>query len=130
MYKGTVTFSARIKGDGLTFPSCEFNPGEPGVDKVVIECRNGDEILSTVYLASVATHEEGKAIAVKVHNVVLDRISFHHNIAIEDGQITGTEFSELNPPAGAHLAADAWTYGTVGCSGKRSIRGRVSILLV
>jgi len=54
MYTGTVTFSARIKGNGLTFSLCEFNPRKPGVDKVEIEGRNGDqngnEILSTVYL--------------------------------------------------------------------------------
>ncbi len=37
MFKGTVTFCATIKGNGLTFPLVEFNPHEPGIDKVEIE---------------------------------------------------------------------------------------------
>jgi hypothetical protein len=41
IFKGTVNFRARIKGDGLMFPSFEFNPNEPGVDKVEIEGRVG-----------------------------------------------------------------------------------------
>jgi hypothetical protein len=54
MFKVTVKFRARIKGNGLTFPLLEFNPDKPGVDKVEIEGPTGDEILSTVHLASVA----------------------------------------------------------------------------
>lgn len=114
MFRGTVTFRAQIKGDGLTFPLCEFNPGEAGVDKVEIESRNGDEILSTVHLASMATQEDGKAIATKVHTTALNRISFHHNIAIENGQISGTEFSPLDPPSGSHLYAEVGSYAYVG----------------
>lgn len=104
MYKGTVTFSAHIKGNGLTFPLFEFNPGEPGVDKVEIEGlngdRNGNEILSTVHLASVATREAGKALAMKVNTAALNRISFLHSIAIENDKITGGQLVLLNPPPG------------------------------
>jgi hypothetical protein len=28
MFKGTVSFRARIKGNGLSFPLCDFNPNE------------------------------------------------------------------------------------------------------
>jgi hypothetical protein len=86
MFKGTVTFCARIKGNGLTFPLFEFNPNEPGVDKFEINGPNGDEILSTVYLVAVTTPEDGKTVAMKVHTTALNRISFFHNIAIENGQ--------------------------------------------
>lgn len=32
MLKGTVSFRAEIKGNGLTFPRVAWNPKEPGVD--------------------------------------------------------------------------------------------------
>jgi hypothetical protein len=97
MFKGTVTFRARIKGNGLTVPLCEFNPNEPGVETVEVESPNGDEFLSTVHLASVATPEDGKAIATKVNTAALNRISFFHRIAIEDSHNTSAQFSPLNP---------------------------------
>jgi hypothetical protein len=97
MFKGTVKFRARIKGNGLTFPLLEFNPNESGVGKVEIEGPNGDEIQSTVHLDSVATIEEGKTIATKVHTAALNRISFFHGVAIENGQMTDSDFSPVNP---------------------------------
>jgi hypothetical protein len=104
MYQGTVTFSAHIKGNGLTFSLCEFNPREPGVEKVELEGRNGDqngnEILSTVYLASVATREAGTALATKVNTAALNRISFLHSIVIENHTITGGQLVLVNPPPG------------------------------
>ena len=66
MYNGTVTFRAVITSNGLKFPSCEFHPNEPGVEKVLIESPSGYEILSTVHLTNVATEEVGRAIATKV----------------------------------------------------------------
>lgn len=102
MLRGTVTFRARIRGDGLTFPLCEFDPGQAGVDKVEIEGRNGDKIMRIVHLGSVATKEEGEAIATKVHTAALNRISFHHDIIIENGRISGTAFSPLSPPSDSH----------------------------
>jgi hypothetical protein len=117
MFKGTVKFSTRIKGNGLTFPLFEFNPNEGGVDKVEVEGRNGDEILSTVYLASVATHEEGRAISAKVNMAALDRICFFHGIAIEKCQITGDQFSPLDTQPGVlHVAAGS--YAIVGSAAK------------
>lgn len=105
MFKGTVTFRARIKGGGLTFPLVEFNPNEPNVDKVEIEGPNGDEIHTTVHLASVASHDEGKALATKVNTAALNRISFYHNMAIENARSAGDQFSLLNPQPGAHMFA-------------------------
>jgi hypothetical protein len=105
MFKGTVTFRARIKGNGLTVPLCEFYPNEPGVDRVDIEGPHGDEILSTVHIASVATPEDGKAIAAKVNTAALNRIAFFHNLAIEDGQSTGAQFFPLNPEPGVLAVA-------------------------
>jgi hypothetical protein len=63
----------------------EFNPNEPGVDKVAIEGRpNGDEIHLTVHFASVASRDDAKQLATKVYTVALNRIAFHHGIVIED----------------------------------------------
>jgi hypothetical protein len=118
MFKGTVTFCARIKGNGLTFPLCEFNHGEPGVDKVALIGWNGDEILSTVYLASVETREAGKSLATKVNTAALNRISFLHSIAIENDKIAGSQFSPLDPPfevqVDAQVHPDTGDYVYVG----------------
>lgn len=100
MLKGTVNFNAMIKGSGLTFPLVEFNPNEPGVDKVEIEGPKGDDIQTTVYLAFVLSREEGRALAAKVNTAALNRISFNHNIAIENARLRGAQFSSLNPQPG------------------------------
>jgi len=103
MYKGTVTFRAVITSNGLKFPSCEFHPNEPGVEKVLIESPSGYEILSTVHLTNVATEEVGRAIATKVIIAALDRISFGYSSAVEKSQITSSHFAPVNPPPGANI---------------------------
>ncbi len=54
MFKGTVNFRARVKGNGLTLPLFDFNPNEPRVERVEVETPNGGRILTTVHMASVA----------------------------------------------------------------------------
>ncbi len=66
MYKGSVDFVAKIKGNGLTFPHFEFNPHELGVDKVEIEGLDGDVIRSTVHLTTVKSREAGISLATEV----------------------------------------------------------------
>jgi hypothetical protein len=100
MFKGTVKFRARIKGNGLTFPLLDFNPNEAGVEKVEVEGRSGGEIESTVHLSSVDTHEAGKTIAAKVNMATLNRISFFHNVAIDEAKSTGDQFTPLHPQPG------------------------------
>jgi hypothetical protein len=108
MFKGTVTFMAKIKGNGLKFPLVEFNPRETGVDKVEIEGPNGDEIHTTVHLICVASQDQGRNPAKKVNTAALNRISFNYNIAIENDRNTGDQFSIVNPEPGifAVMAAD------------------------
>jgi hypothetical protein len=103
MFKGTVSFIARFKGNGLTFPAVEFDPSEPGVEKVEIERPNGEELLSTVHLRSVATPDEGRAIAAKVITTALDRITFRYLATIETARISGDSISPINPQPGGTL---------------------------
>ena len=103
MYVGTVTFRAVITSNGLKFPSCEFNPNQASVEKVVIESQSGFEILSTVHLSGVVTERDGRAIANKVLTAVLDRIAFRYSLAIEDSQIVSSWFDPVNPPPGAEV---------------------------
>jgi hypothetical protein len=105
MFTGSVRFGARIKGNGLSFPMAAFNPNEAGVDKVEIEAANGSEIVTTVYLSSVASREEGRALATRVNTAALDRIGFVHGVAIENAQMTGNQLTLLNPPPGVLEAA-------------------------
>lgn len=114
MLKGTVSFSAQIRGDGLTVRLFEFTSPEQGVEKVEIEGSNGNEILCTVHLTSVPNRENGMSIATQVTTDALNRISYFHDIAIENPRIKSTEFVKLKPPSDAHLEVDVGDYGYVG----------------
>ena len=114
MYIGTVTFRAVITSNGLKFPSCEFNPNQASVEKVVIESQSGFEILSTVHLSGVATERVGRAIANKVLTAVLDRIAFRYSLAIEDSQIVSSWFDPVNPPPGAQVQPHSGELAIIG----------------
>jgi hypothetical protein len=114
MYIGTVTFRAVITSNGLKFPSCEFNPNQANVEKVVIESQSGFEILSTVHLSGVATERVGRAIANKVLTAVLDRIAFRYSLAIEDSQIVSSWFDPVNPPPGAEVQPHSGELAIIG----------------
>ncbi len=114
MFKGTVSFRARIIGHGLKFPLCEFKPPEPSVDKIGVESKDGHEILSTVHLSSIPTREEGIAMATTLNTATLDRITFFYDSAIEGGQITGAQFSPVNPPPGQGLGVEVGDYLHLG----------------
>jgi hypothetical protein len=103
MFIGTVTFRAVITNHGLKFPSCEFNPNQASVEKVVIESQSGYEILSTVHLDGVASETDGRALANKVLTAVLDRIAFQYSLAIEDSQIVSSWFDYVSPCPGAEV---------------------------
>jgi hypothetical protein len=114
MYKGTVTFRAVITSNGLKFPSCEFNPKQASVEKIVIESQSGYEILSTVHLAGVATEGEGRALASKVLTAVLDRIAFRYSLAIEDSQIVSSWFDSVIPLPGAQVQPHSGELASIG----------------
>jgi hypothetical protein len=101
MFEATVTFRTRIKsieGNVKAFPVIEFTPNEPGVGKVTIEAPNGDEIRATVYLPSVASHDDGRARATTVYMDALNRIVFNHDLAIEDTRCMNVELKgAINP---------------------------------
>jgi len=104
MLRGIVKFRARIVDQerALTFPSFEFYPTEPGVEKVEIEGPKDNEILSIVHLFGLEDAEDGIAIATKVHTAALDRICFFHDIAIENGRFEH-EFSPTDNPHGLRI---------------------------
>jgi hypothetical protein len=115
MYRGSVDFIAEIKGNGLTFPHFDFNPHEPGVDKVEIEGLDGDVIRSTVHLGTVQSREAGISHATEVNTAALNRIAFSENIAIENARVKGDDFVSLDVQPGAHvLVAGAGGYLLTG----------------
>ena len=104
MFRGTVKLRARIKGEGVQFDACEFNTNIRGVDTITVASQEGREIIATVCFAEVATEADGKSVANTITSVALDRLSFRYNIAIDDAEITGSQFSERSPSAGSgHL---------------------------
>jgi len=118
MLRGIVKFRARIvhPDKGITFPVVEFNPNEAGVGNAEIEGPNGTEILTTVHLTAVDNHDQGIGVATKVHVAALDRICFFHNVAIENGDVTESDFSPIDPqPPGQYgLGAAGGRYDYIG----------------
>jgi hypothetical protein len=122
MYKGSVDFVAEIKGNGLTFPRFDFNPHEPGVDKVEMEGLDGDVIRSTVHLTTVPSREAGISLATEVNTAALNRIAFCENIAIENARVKQDDFSSLDVQPGAHvLVADTGRYSLTGGDAKFTV---------
>ena len=100
LLKGTVSFRAEIKGNGLKFPSCTFYPKETGVEKVDVEGQGGNEIHTTVYFHSIASEAEAQSLATKINTTALDRIGFHFGIVIDNARMTITQFSPVTPTPG------------------------------
>lgn len=111
MYKGSVDFVAQVKGNGLTFPRFDFNPKEPGVEKVEVEGLDGDVIRSTVHLTAVQSPEAGISLATTVNTAALNRLAFCENIAIENARVQREDFSSLDDQPDAHVLL-AGTGGT------------------
>jgi hypothetical protein len=103
MLQGAISFQTRIKSNGVRFPLVEVNSNVCGVGKIEIEAPNGHEIHATVHLTSVASPQEGRELAAKAHQVVLDRIAFNHGVAIENPRRTGEQYS---PPVAVDAFAD------------------------
>jgi hypothetical protein len=96
MYKGTVTFSAKVRGNGLRFSLVEFNPYITGVTKVEVVGSTGKEIESVVYLDSIPTQQDAKALATKANDAMLDRIAYSQNVALDNARLTNEAFSRLD----------------------------------
>jgi hypothetical protein len=105
MFQGTVSFQTTIKGNGIRFSVVECHSNEPGVEKVEIDGPTGYELHATIHLASVASPNDGRMLAAKVHQKALDRIAFHYGLAIESLRCVGDQFSPLNPPPDVHTVA-------------------------
>jgi hypothetical protein len=103
----------------------EFNPHEPGVDKVQIEAVDGKVIRSTVHLTAVQSSEAGISLATKVNTAVLNRLAFCENIAIENARMEREDFTSLDDQPGARVLVAGTgryetTYGDVRLSVSRS----------
>ena len=55
------------------------------------------------------SHNDGRVIATKVNTAALNRLAFHHSIAIENAQSTSDQFSPLNPQPGVLAVAVSQT---------------------
>jgi hypothetical protein len=101
MLRGTVDFQTRITRHPVKFSSCEFNPHEPGVEKIVMESLSGHEIHGSVHLSAVASAEEARVITAKLVNYYLDRFSFLHGSSVETHEISRSVLTPIDPqPAG------------------------------
>ena len=113
MFKGTVNFEATIKGNGIAFPSFEFNPNEPTVTNVEIEAPNGKAIRTTIHFASVASVDDAVAKATDVNTAALNRIAFQRTLVVEPAHITGHHFVPLEETPGV-LSIQSGSHVLVG----------------
>ena len=108
MFNGSVDLRAETHGAGLEFSPLDFDPKHSNVDRISIEALpGGREIKSTVHLKSVATENDGKAIAIALNAEALDRLTFFHNIPIRDARIISTDFFPDNSTPGTVSVATA-----------------------
>jgi hypothetical protein len=101
MFNGSVIHGAFVRGK-FQFTSFDFNPNQPGVEKVTLEAPDGDCITSTTYLNGVVSQDEGRKLAATIIALALNRLAFQHGIAIEDAKIMSDRFVPVNPPDGTH----------------------------
>jgi hypothetical protein len=115
MFKGTIGFSAKFKGNGVTFAVFEFNSAEPGIEKVELESSaEAEEVRATVHLVSVPTREVAITTATKVIAAALNRICFLYGLGIENAYRTHTQLSLMNPPPGFVGLAGVEAVGVIG----------------
>jgi hypothetical protein len=106
MFKGTVSLTATITGaSGVQFDRFEFDPKEPGVDRVEIEGPTGFDIRIVVSFSSVPSEDDAKQIAQKVAAAALDRTAFSCKVPIESARIGGTHLLSLDLPPGTPTVA-------------------------
>jgi hypothetical protein len=111
--KGVVNFHATIKGNGLTFPSFEFNPIESSVDRVEIEAPNGNDILARAHFSAAVSKAEARTRAAAAITTALSRIAFIHNLIIEPAQMTSEQFTSVGLPPGV-VEVESGDYVIVG----------------
>jgi hypothetical protein len=103
MPNGTIRFRAAIRGNGLTFSPFDFNPNEPGVEKIEIEGNYQDEIRTVVHLSTKRSHADAQALAMKVNTAALNRIAFNHDLTIESAKNVGAQFESVDSQSGNPL---------------------------
>jgi hypothetical protein len=120
MFRGTVSFRAPVKGNGMTFPLVGLNPHAPDVDKIELKCPDGDEITVIVYFNSVETRERGEKIAEELAISTLNKLSYLHALAIGKEQITSNNLIDIQ--AGNHVL--------MPCTGSVVLVGEASRMLL
>ena len=100
MVKGTISFRAEIRGNGIMFQQFAFKPNESGIDVIEMECPDGNEISCTVHFASVASSEQARAIGARQCSAALNRLAVIHSVAIGPTQIAEVQLAPLTPTPG------------------------------
>jgi hypothetical protein len=113
MVKGTVTCRAEIRGNGIEFPKVMFTPREPEIDRAEIQGLQGAELRCVVSFASVASSQQGRAVAARVAQAAFDRVAVFHSIAVCPTHIVDAEFTPVHPVPGT-LADEAGKVLLVG----------------
>jgi hypothetical protein len=102
MFKGEVHFRAAVTRGGLTaFDRLEYDPNEPGVERVEVEGVQESrrlEVRCTVHLASVPSPAAGRETAETVAAAAFNRIAFRYGAKVEYEQSTHQHFIDLSPP--------------------------------
>lgn len=103
--KGTVGLRATIRGEGVTFPAFDFDPGHPSTNRVTLCAMGGKSIEGTIYFDAVEDANAAITIASQIMQRTIDRIAFKHCLAIDDAVIQSKKLVTFNSETGARLFA-------------------------
>src|SRR5258708_34797283 len=93
MLTGTLTYAAQMKG--LQFDQIEIQPQEPAVERVQLANPDGKELQISVCFSAISSHDEARAIAARLMELILDRLAFQQNTAIGFPRPLSAPFTEI-----------------------------------
>lgn len=103
MVSGTVSFTAKITGNGLAFPRVEYDPGVPNLPRVEVEAPDGFTINVIGHVDTVADANAATELVRGEVTKALDRIAFAQGAVIQAANPTGHQLQQVDDPNGLHL---------------------------
>lgn len=126
MFKGQVSFVARIAAQYITFPKVTATSTSANVEGIEIESthEHAEEIKGTVHITGVASEGLGMAVATEAIEDALNRLVYDHGVSIEPARIVSSQFEPVAPPPGPGLHLHLGTgYLYITGGDVRAIRG-------
>jgi hypothetical protein len=126
VFKGQVSFVARIAAQHITFPKVTAKSTWANVQEIEIESthEHGEEIKGTVHITGVASESFGIEVATEAIEDALNRLVYEYDVSIEPARIASSQFEPMAPAPGSGLHVHLGTgYLHIKGGDVRAIRG-------